>query len=367
MDTQQRELLRRLVETPSPSGHEGAVQELVHSELSGFCPDTTSDIHGNVIARLEGLSPAAILLAGHCDEIGLMVKHVDDKGFLFFTPVGGIDPPVLLGQRVRLIGPQGVVPGVIGRIPIHLQDRDDKDKDSKIKVHDLWIDIGARDRDQAERLAPVGTPAVWGEDFQFLLGDQASGRDFDDKVGVYVVIETLRNLAARTHKPPVTVIGVSTIQEECGVWGAGPVAYALNPTAAIAIDVTHATDYPGMEKKRHGDITLGGGPTIKRGVKSSKVINRLLEETAERHSLTIQIEADTGRFGTDADPIADRRGGIPVNSLGVPLRYMHTSSEVVSLDDVDAAVTLLSEALSSLQPDTDFRAFPFPKPAGTKE
>lgn len=359
MEPRQIEFLRRLIETPSPSGFEGPAQEIFFHEVSGFCPDVSVDVYGNVVARLEGLSPVTILLAGHCDEIGLIVKHIDDNGFLFVTAVGGVDPAVLLGQRVRLLGPQGPVPGVIGRIPFHLQEKDDKEQ--RPKIHELWIDIGAGDRVQAERLAPIGTPAVWGEDFHLLLGDQATARDFDNKVGVYVVAETIRALSERSSKPPVTVLGVSTIQEECGVWGAGPVAYALAPTAAIAIDVTHATDYPGMKRERHGEVFLGKGPTVKRGVKSSKVINGLLEETASRYSIGVQIEADSGRFGTDADPMSDRRGGIPVNTLGIPLRYMHTATEVVSLDDVDAAVTLLTEALSALRPDTDFRAFSFQK------
>ncbi len=366
MDERQLAFLQRLMEVPSPSGFEEKIQQAFYREVTSFCENVTVDVYGNVIATIKGQSSRSILLAGHCDEIGLIVKHIDEKGFLFFGPVGGVDPYVLIGQRVNLLGPQGPMPGVIGRVPFHLQEKDDRDKDTKIKFQDLTIDIGARDREQALRVAPVGTPAVWGPSrYQPLLGGLATARAFDDKVGMWAVAETLRLLAARSSKPPFTVIGASTIQEECGVWGAGPVAYGLKPEAAVAVDVTHATDYPGIEKKQHGELYLGQGPVIFRGVKSSKVLSGWLESTASRHGIAVQFEAESGRFGTDADPIADRRAGIPVNTLGIPLRYMHTAAEVVSLDDLEATAILLSEALSSLPGDIDFAAFRFEASSNT--
>jgi len=362
MDNRQTALLRQLLDTPSPSGFEGKVQEIFHREVSAFCPEVNQDVHGSVIARLPGISPRKIVLAGHADEIGLIVRYIDDDGFLYFNSIGGVDPHVLPGQRVRLMNPQGDVPGVIGRTAVHLRKMEEgKEDKEKLQLHDLWIDIGARDRQQAARLAPVGTPAVWGEGFALLCGNRAAARDFDDKAGVYVVIETLRLLAARSTPPPLTVIGISSAQEETGVFSAGPAAYGLDPQAAIAIDVTHATDSPGIEKKRFGEVHLGSGPVIHRGVKSSKILSRALEEAAERRSISYQIGAESGSFGTDADSIAVRRSGIPVNTLSIPLRYMHSSSEVASLDDVDAVVDLLAETLSSLDPEIDLRPFAFAK------
>lgn len=358
MDARRLALLQALLDTPSPSGHEGPAQEIFYREARACCPDVRADAHGNVIARLPGASPRRILLAGHCDEIGLIVRYIDDDGYLFFGPIGGVDPYALPGQRVRLFGPKGEVAGVIGRIAYHLQDKEKKDA-GEIKLHELWIDIGAGNRETAERLAPVGTPAVWGEGFRELSGGLASARDFDDKAGVFTVLETLRALAAAPAPPPFTVIGVSTIQEECGVWGAGPVAFAQEPDAAIAIDVTHATDFPGVEKKRFGDIRLGRGPVAHRGVKSSKVLTRAFLETAERYGIPLQIEAEGGRYGTDADPMAASRAGVPVNTLSVPLRYMHTAVETACLEDLDNTVFLLTQTLLGLDPAQDLRAFPF--------
>lgn len=354
----QLKFLQDLLDTPSPSGFERDVQRVFYKRVQEVAPNLTIDAYGNVIGRVDGASQTRVLLAGHADEIGLIVKYIDDRGFLYVGEIGGVDPLVLLGHRVRLLGPRGVVHGVIGRIPIHVQDSEERGK-SKVKLHELWVDIGAKSAEEAGNLVPVGTPAIWGDDFRRLHGQLATARDFDNKVGVFIVAETLRALALSTSKPGVTVLGASTIQEECGVWGAGPVAFALDPAAAIAIDVTHATDYPGIEKKRFGDIALGKGPVIYSGVKSSKVLTRSVIETAARHNIAIQRKAEGGRFGTDADPISQTRGGIPVTMLSIPLRYMHTSSEVISLDDLEAAILLLTESLQSLPPNTDWRPFHF--------
>lgn len=358
MNEAQLTYFQQLLDTPSPSGFEGAVQQLVYRRMTEYCTEVATDVHGNVLGTLAGESNLRVLLTGHSDEIGLMVKHVTDEGQLCFAAIGGVDPLVLPGQRVRLLGPHGDVHGVIGRIPIHLQDAEERDK-GKIKIHELWIDIGARDRDEAMHKAPVGTPGVWGESFRRLENGLVTARDFDDKVGVFVVCEAMRRLAECGAPPPHTVIGVASIQEECGVWGAGPVAEAVNPHAAIAIDVTHATDYPGVDKRRFGDVRLGKGPVLYRGVKSSKALQRAIEAAATRLSIPLQNRAEEGRFHTDADPIASRRLGIPVANLSVPLRYMHTSSEVIALDDVDAAVDLLVETLLFLPHDTRFSAFQF--------
>ncbi len=349
MQESAKQFLQQLLDMPGPSGYEQNVQKLWRDYVGQFCDDIRTDVHNNVVATLRGVENFSVMLAGHADEIGMVVLNVDDNGYLYFNRIGGVDPTILPSQRVRVLTKNGRLRGVIGKKPAHLLDEDDK---KPPKIHELWIDIGANDKADALSKVRVGDPVVFGEDFEDLQNGFAVARDFDNRVGCYVVAEALRALS-QVKGLKATVFGVSSAQEECGVWGAGPIAYALKPTLGIAIDVTHATDYPALSKNRFGNVELGKGPVLTRGVKTSELVYEMLEETAKQHSIPYQVEVETGRTGTDADVMADRGGGIAVTVVSIPNRYMHTSTEMVHLDDLDNCVKLLVAYIQTLADKTD--------------
>ncbi len=356
MDRNRVEFFLSLLNTPSPSGYEGEVQRLWRADASQHADEVVANAHGSLVATVRGREGGpSILLMGHCDEIGLLVHYIDDSGFLYLKPIGGIDAPTLVNQHVRLLGPGGIVRGVIGRKAIHLMKGSERDS-AKIEVTDLCIDLGAAKRDEAEKLAPVGTPGVVGGDAVELLNGRIAARCVDNKFGCFVAAEVLRRVAARKGGLAATLHAASTAQEECGVWDARGVAYDKNPTAAIAIDVTHATDTPDDSKKQDGDFPLGKGPIVKTGVLASKKLVRALCAAGERAGIPVRVRAETGRHGTDADPAATVRGGIPVTTIAVPLRYMHTSVEVGDLNEIDQVCGVLTEFVVGLQEGADFSA-----------
>src|SRR5438045_3778677 len=265
MDTAAKNFLQQLLDTPGPSGYEQNVQKLWREYVGAFCQDIRADVHNNVVATLRGVENFSVMLAGHADEIGMVVLNVYDNGYLYFNKIGGVDPTILPSQRVRVLTRNGRVRGVIGKKPAHLLDEEDR---KPPKIHELWIDIGAKDKADALSQVRIGDPVVFGENFEEMQNGYAVARDFDNRVGCFVVAETLRALNA-TKGLKATVFGVSSAQEETGVWGAGPIAYALKPALGIAIDVTHATDYPALSKNRFGNVELGKGPVLTRGVKPS--------------------------------------------------------------------------------------------------
>ncbi|MBI1802092.1 MAG: M42 family metallopeptidase [Chloroflexi bacterium] len=349
MEPSSKAFLRRLLSVPGPSGYEQGVQKVWREYVTEFCPDIRTDVHNNVVATLLGTDAFSVMVVGHADEIGLAVIHIDDQGYIYFNRIGGVDASILPSQRVWVLAKTGPIRGVIGKKPKHLLDEDDQ---KPPKIHDLWIDIGAKDRADAQRQVRVGDPIVFGEDFEEMQNGFAVARNFDNRVGCYVAAETLRALTTVSGLKP-TVFGVSSAQEETGVWGAGPIAYALKPSLGIAIDVTHGTDYPGLSKNRFGDVQLGKGPVITRGVKTSERVYELLEQTALAHAIPCQIEVEVGRTGTDADVMADRGAGIAVTVVSIPNRYMHTSTEVIHLDDLDHCVNLLAAFIQTLDGSTD--------------
>lgn len=349
MDNSSKSFLRELLNVPGPSGYEQRVQMVWRGYVGSFCDDIRTDVHNNVVATLKGTDDFSVMVVGHADEIGMVIVNIDEQGYLYFKNIGGVDPSILPSQRVKVLTKSGPVRGVIGKKPAHLLDEEDK---KLPKMHELWIDIGAKDREDALRCVRVGDPIIFGENFEEMPNGFAIARDFDNRVGCYVVAEMLRGLS-QVQALKATVYGVSSAQEETGVWGAGPIAYALKPKLGIAIDVTHATDYPGLSKNRFGDVKLGGGPVISRGVKTSEIVYDLLEETAQKHSISFQVEVEAGRTGTDADVMADRGPGIAVTVVSIPNRYMHTSTEMIHLDDLDNCVKLLVEFIQTLSGETD--------------
>lgn len=350
MNQDSLDFLAKLIGTPSPSGFEWGVQGVLRPRLQQYCDSVRTDVHGNVIGVLNADAPLRIMLSGHCDEIGFMVTHIDDKGFVYFAAVGGVDVGVVIGQRVQIHAAGGPVLGVIGRKPIHLQDPDDKGKSPKI--HELWIDIGARNRKDAEKCVSVGDYATVIAGLERMRNNLVAGRGFDDRAGAFVVAETLRKLKGR--KLHVAVYAVTSVQEELGLRGAQTSAYGIDPHAGIAVDVGFASDCPGGEPKRTGECVLGKGPTLHRGPNINPVLGRLMEQTAKRKKIPFQITAEPRATGTDANAIQINKAGAAAALLSIPNRYMHTPVEVISLDDLDASSTLLADFLVELKADQTF-------------
>jgi endoglucanase len=294
------------------------------------------------------------MFAGHVDEIGVMIVHIDDDGFLTFDTIGGWDSQVFVGQRITLLGRNGPVPGVIGKKAIHLMEKDDREKVSK--TDDLWIDIGARKRAEAEKLVRVGDAGVITSQVQELPNGRLVSRALDNRVGAYVVLEALRKLAGGRGALRADVTAVATTQEEIGYTGGGArtSATALEATVAIAVDVTHATDYPGIEKRKHGDFRLGGGPVISRGSAVNAAVFDLLVEAAEREKIPYTVEAAPRATHTDADNIFTAHRGVATGLVSVPLRYMHSPNEMVAVEDLDRAARLLAAFARKVGPETSF-------------
>lgn len=343
MTNEQRKFLVSLVNTPAPSGYEEPVQKIWKSEVKTFCPDISRDVHGNLTATLNPGKERSVMIVGHSDEIGLIINYINNEGFIYVRPVGGVDPTILASHRARIITKKGFVPAVIGRTSIHLLTPAQRDK--KLEMHDLWLDIGAKNRKDAEKYISIGDPVVFGGDFEEMTNGNAISRCWDNRIGVYIVAETLRKIA-KIKNLRHTVYGVSSVQEETGVWGAGNPAYNFKPNAAIAIDVIPCSDQPEIPKERFGVTKLAAGPVITRGVRSNNKIADELIESAKRKNIPIQIDVDFGHTWTDADPISQSRGGIPVGVLSVATRYLHTSVETLCLKDLDLAVDLLTEYIT---------------------
>ncbi len=348
--------LSRLLDAPGPSGFE-QVPARVWREQAAFADHVTVDVNGNSYATLtaNGGSSAAttgVMLAGHIDEIGVMVIHVDDDGFCWFDPIGGWDPQVLVGQRVSLIGRNGMVPGVIGKQAIHLMDQAAREK--LTKPHELWIDIGASSRDEALSLISIGTGGVLGSAVTRLPNDRVVSRSLDNRIGACVVLEALRLLAS--DRPAVPVTAVATTQEEISYTGGGArtSAATLSPQVALVVDVTHATDSPGTEKKRHGDHRLGGGPVLSRGAAVNPVVFDRLVAVAEAEGIPCRVHGAPRFTGTDADAIFTSHRGTATGLISVPLRYMHSPNEMVSLDDVAATARLMAAFCRTVTADSDF-------------
>ncbi len=343
--------LKRLLSAPGPSGDEAAPARVWREEATTFADEVRADVRGNSYAVLNGAEGAPrVLLAGHIDEIGLMVTHVDEEGYLWFAPIGGWDPQVLVGQRVRLLGKQGDVIGVIGKKAIHLMKPDERDKASKIE--DLWIDIGAKNRDEALAHVRVGTAGVIDAPAYDFPNGRIVSRSIDNRIGAFTVLEALRLLAQA--RPVATVAAVATVQEEITFAGAHTSAFSFAPQAAIVVDVTHATDHPDANKRRSGNVKLGGGPVISRGSASSPVVFDMLVGLAEREGIPYAVEANPRATGTDADAIHLSRGGVATGVISIPNRYMHSPNEMIALSDVENAAKLIAAFARELTPETDF-------------
>lgn len=309
--------------------------------MEKFADRAFTDVHGNVTGVLNEGARAKVMLAGHVDEIGLMITHVDDKGFIHFAAIGGWDLLVAAGQRVCIQSERGTVAGVIGRKPIHQIEPDERDK--KIKIQDLWIDIGAIDRRDALKAVSIGDSVVVQPCFIELRNSLVSARGFDDRLGAWVVTEALRLMKGR--KLNVSVYAVSTVQEELGHRGAVTSSYSIKPDAGIAVDVGFASDFPGADPKKTGDVALGKGPILHVGANINPVLGKMLCSTAGRKKIEYQMQPEPRATGTDANAMQLSRGGCAAALVSIPARYMHTPVEVVSLKDLEAAAVLIAESV----------------------
>jgi putative aminopeptidase FrvX len=345
------DFFRRILETPSPSGYESPIQSIIRGYAGQFADQVTGDVHGNVMAVKNLGAPIRVMLAGHCDQIALAVQHIDDEGFLYVLPIGGWDPQILIGQRITVWTDGGPICGVVGKKPIHLMTEEDRKKVPRLK--ELWVDIGAAGREEAEKLVRIGDPATVELAYREMRNNRAAASAMDDKCGAWVVLEALRR--ADKQKLRCAVYAVSTVQEEVGLRGATTSAFGIDPQIGVAVDVTHATDCPTLEKKEEGDIRLGRGPVIYRGPNFNPKVVRQLIQAAEEHKIPYQMGASGRPPGTDAAAIQLSRAGVATGLLSIPNRYMHSPVEMISLDDIDRAADLLARFVEGISPDFDYR------------
>ena len=354
MDDHSYSFLKNLLDAAAPSGFETAAARVWRAEAETFATGVDVDVAGNSYATVGTDGGPRIMLAGHVDEIGLMVTHVDDDGMLYVDGIGGWDPEVLVGQRIRFLTRKGDVVGVVGKKPIHLIKPEEKEK--AVKVTELWVDIGARDGDDARaRGMRVGDPGVVDTRVVELANGRIASRAVDNRVGAFVVLEVLRALS-RGDAPAAQVTAVATTQEEIGYNGGGarPSAYRLDPRIAIVVDLTFATDAPGVEKKQQGEHKLGSGPVLSRGSAIHPLMFERLAETAEREKIPYTIQGSPRLTSTDADAIYLQRHGVATAVISVPNRYMHSPNEVVALEDVDATIQLITAFCRGIREEDDF-------------
>ncbi len=344
------DFLKSILSSPSPSGYEQPVQKLWSKYTQEFA-DVRTDTHGNTIGVVNPKGSPRVMFAGHCDEIGFMVRYIDDNGFLYFGTIGGFDQSIVPGRRVKIYTSKGSVNGVIGKTPVHLIKSEDRKKGSEIK--DLWIDIGAKNKKDAESLISIGDPITYTYDFMEMRNGIAVARAFDDRIGSFIVAEVLRELSG-SKTLTASVHSVSTVQEEIGMRGAGTSAFGIDPDVGIATDVTFATDQPGVDEKQVGDIKLGSGPVIARGPNINPRVFDLLVRIAKKMKIPYQLEGIPRATGTDANRIQITKAGVASGLVSVAVRYMHTPVETLNLGDVEKTIKLMTAFAEELKPDMKF-------------
>ena len=351
---QSNTFLENLLDAPGPSGFEVRPAAIWRAEAEAFAESVITDVSGNTFAFVNPDGRPRIMIAGHIDEIGLQVTHIDEEGFLYVDAIGGWDPHVLVGQRVQILGRSGDVQGVVGKKAIHLIKAEERKK--PLEIRHLWVDIGVSSSKEAGELGiRVGDPMVIDAKVVHLAGDLLASRAIDNRIGAYVALETLRLVAESNSK--ASVVAVATVQEEIGGnsgGGARSSAFTLEPNLALVVDVTFSTDIPNIEKKELGEHRLGGGPVLSRGSAAHPVVFDRLVEVAEAQGIPYTIQAAPRATRTDADSIYMSRGGIPTGLVSVPNRYMHSPNEIVSLTDLKNTAHLLAALIEDLGEEPDF-------------
>jgi len=345
-------LLEELIATPSPSGHEQPLQRIVRRELTEVAESLQTDMLGNLVATVPATSTDAprVMLTAHCDEIGFLVKYIDTDGFLFFAPVGGVDPHLVPGQRVHIHTANGPLLGVVGKKPIHLLEA--KDKERVIPFAEQFVDIGCSSQDEAGALVAIGDPMTIRVGLERLQGERVVGRGFDDRMGIFTMIRAVQQAASR--QLPCQLFAVSVVQEELGLRGAQPACFGVAPDVALVIEIGHASDTPTNDPKIVGEVKLGGGPVLSRGPNINPALFALLQQTAREEGIPVQVIGEQRATSTDANVIQLSRQGVATALVRVPTRYVHTSSEVLSLADLEAAVRLLSATVAKISDRKQF-------------
>jgi putative aminopeptidase FrvX len=354
MRAQSLDFLRTLANTPSPVGHEARGQRVWLDYAKSFAEETFSDAYGNCVAVLNKGGSPRLMLAAHADEIGMLVSYINDEGFIYVRKNGGVNPAIVKAQRVVIHSRKGPVNGVAGNVAPHLMRLNDE-QPKPPKMHDLFIDIGAKSKKDAEKFVRVGDPITLADEFDLLKNDLAVARAFDNRIGTFAVAEALRLLKESGKKLHAEICAVSNVQEEVGLLGAKQIAYSLKPDIALVVDVTHATDYPTVNKTQHGDVKIGGGPAITHGGCNHPEVVARIEAVATAKKIPLQHEASGGAGGTDTDAIFWTRGGIASALISLPNRYMHSPVEIVSLKDLEKIPELLAGFAQSLKAGEEFK------------
>jgi len=352
MRAESLEFFQQIVNVPSPSGYEERAAEIYRAYCKAFADEIRTDVHGNVWAIANPDAAMKIMLAGHMDEIGFIVHYISDEGYLAFSGIGGHDSVIPVGQRVWVHG-KARIPGVIGRKAIHLLEEEERKKKPELK--DLWIDIGAANRAEAESAVSLGDVVTFQSEFQMLMGDRATARGFDNKMGSFIVAEALRLLKTDGGLDPgVAVYAVATVQEEIGLRGARTASFGIAPQTGLAVDVNHAIDYPGVSKMRYGQLDVGKGPSVMRGANANPIVFDMILAGAKAEDIPYQVDVAPGGTGTDANAMQINMSGMATGILGVPLRYMHTPCEVLAIKDVEDCARLMAAYCRQVKPNTDF-------------
>lgn len=351
MEESRTAFLRRMIAAPSPSGFEQRVQQVIREELQQYTDEVRTDVHGNVIAALNPSGTPRVMLTAHCDELGFLVRYIDDKGFIYFAPIGGFDPSTLPGERVHIHTPQGPILGVIGRNPAHLLSGEERGKAPKLS--ELWIDIGVASKEEAQELVQIGSVATRAAELEPLRGDLIVSRALDDKSGVFAVAEAVRRIHEQRDKLKASVFFAVAVQEEVGSRGARTSAYGIDPLIAVAVDVTFTSDHPQTSKQEIGDVKLNGGPVITIGGNINPRIYSMLVAAADAAGIAYQIDPQAAGTGTDTDIIQVARAGVATGLVSIPCRYLHTGSEIASLKDMDEVAEVLACFVLALNEQTN--------------
>lgn len=354
LEEQAYEFLEELLITPSPTGFESAGQKVWKDYVDQHADEVQTDAYGSAAAHLNtNHDVMTVMLEAHCDEIGMIIQHITEKGFVYVNKLGGSDPTITKGKHVHIHTREGVVTGVIGNTAIHLRDSGKSEKQPQWK--DVFIDIGADSREEALKMVQIGDPITFADDFEFLTDDKLTGRALDNRIGGFMIAQALRKLKERRSELKVNVLALNSVQEEIGGYGARMMSFRHVPDLALVTDVTHATDTPGINNKDHGLVKLGKGPTVTHGSANHPKVVEWIEDVAESRDISLQHEASSVRTGTDTDSIFYQRTGIPSGLISLPLRYMHSPVETATLQDMEQLIELMVEAVLALEPDHTFR------------
>lgn len=350
----EREFLEELLVTPSPTGFESAGQKVWTRYMESVADEVQTDAYGSAAAKLNtSFDVITVMLEAHCDEIGMIVQHITDKGFVHVNKLGGSDSTIARAKRVNIHNKRGVVSGVVGNTAIHLQDKKNGGGEQPA-WKDIYIDIGAGSREEALEMIQIGDPITYAGDFEFLSDDVLTGRALDNRIGGFIIAQVMKRLSERRSDLKVNVLALNSVQEEVGGFGARMMSYRLEPDMALVTDVTHATDTPGINNAEHGLIKLGEGPVVQHGGANHPAMVAFIEEVGGSRDIAIQHEANSVRTGTDTDSIFYQKTGIPSALLSLPLRYMHSPVETASVQDINRLIDLMAESILALEPDQTF-------------